>query len=268
MTIPEVHLWSGETGEATPADAAVLSAAERARAARFADPVESGHYVGAHARVRRILARYLECGAAEIEFGRHACPGCGDTRHGRPAITAPATGISFNHSRCGPFWVLAVAPGGERVGVDVERVRPLAAFDGLLARCLTARERRWVLRGGATEHPGRFLRCWVRKEALLKGVGTGIATDLTQVETVAGADFGGLRALDLPLGPRLVGCVAVEPSRRAVPSPSAVPAPGSPQAASHQKVQLPDSSTEPKKYGERLVILGTGITDLRAPTHR
>lgn len=243
MTGGEVHLWYGRAGPHSPGDRALLSRTERERADSYADPVTAAHYRHAHIRIREILAGYLECGAAGIELGRHPCPGCGDLRHGRPRISRPHTDISFSLSRCGADWLLAVAPDGRRVGVDIERVRPLAAFDGLVRRCLTPREREFVRHGDAADRHGRFLHCWVRKEALLKGHGTGIATDLAAVETRAagagsgaGAVWRGLRTQDVLLGPGLAACVAVDQT----PGPSADPAVSSQSAC-------PDSSKEPKR---------------------
>ena len=69
------------------------------------------------------------------------------------------------------------------VGVDVEVVRDFP-LEELRRSTLTESERRVVL--GSPEGPARtsaFLRCWTRKEAVLKAVGVGITTDLRTVET-------------------------------------------------------------------------------------
>ncbi|UYQ64809.1 4'-phosphopantetheinyl transferase family protein [Streptomyces peucetius] len=81
--------------------------------------------------------------------------------------------------------MLAVAPF--LVGVDAEAVRDLPV-DELTDNVLTHREHDAVL--AAPEGPGRaraFLRCWTRKEAVLKAAGVGIVTDLTRLETRAWA---------------------------------------------------------------------------------
>lgn len=77
--------------------------------------------------------------------------------------------------------MLAVAPFP--VGIDTEALRsiPVANITG---QVLTPHERRTVL--AEPEGPARtaaFLRCWTRKEAVLKAVGIGIVADLTTLET-------------------------------------------------------------------------------------
>ncbi|MGW7465555.1 4'-phosphopantetheinyl transferase family protein [Streptomyces xantholiticus] len=79
--------------------------------------------------------------------------------------------------------MLAVAPF--RIGVDAEAVRDVPVEE-LTGSVLTFREHDAVL--AAPEGLGRtraFLRCWTRKEAVLKAVGIGIVTDLTELETHA-----------------------------------------------------------------------------------
>lgn len=69
------------------------------------------------------------------------------------------------------------------MGIDVERIRELDV-EQLDAPVLTPAERRAVR--AMPEGPSRataFLRCWTRKEAVLKAVGIGITTDLTALET-------------------------------------------------------------------------------------
>ncbi|WP_404955533.1 4'-phosphopantetheinyl transferase family protein [Streptomyces sp. 147326] len=71
------------------------------------------------------------------------------------------------------------------VGVDVEGDRDRCSPE-LVDKVLSPRERETVL---ATPDPVRtraFLRCWTRKEAVLKAVGVGITTTLSELETHAG----------------------------------------------------------------------------------
>ncbi|MFD7257529.1 4'-phosphopantetheinyl transferase family protein [Streptomyces sp. NPDC059874] len=77
--------------------------------------------------------------------------------------------------------MLALSPF--RVGIDVEQIRPLdvAQVD---TPVLTAAEREAVM--ALPEGPDRttaFLRCWTRKEAVLKALGIGLTTDLTALES-------------------------------------------------------------------------------------
>lgn len=81
--------------------------------------------------------------------------------------------------------MLAVAP--YRVGVDAEAVRDVHVEE-IMANVLTCREGEAVRAAPAGLGRTRaFLRCWTRKEAVLKAVGIGLATDLTALETRAWA---------------------------------------------------------------------------------
>lgn len=223
-----LHAWHGTAGPLAAAGLRhpALSPEERARATRFLRPEEAGWYAHSHAELRRLLARYLATAPARLRFGRAPCPRCGDGpggAHGRPRVTEPATALSFSLSRCGPDWLLAVAADGRRVGADVERLRPLPAAR-LAAACLTDAERAWVTGPGAPDQHGRsrrFLRCWTRKEAVVKAAGVGLATDLARIETHAarpgpavvalpGPGGGRFAVTDLALAPGLVASVAVE----------------------------------------------------------
>ncbi|MFE7117703.1 4'-phosphopantetheinyl transferase family protein [Streptomyces sp. NPDC057654] len=222
--LPGLRLWHGTAVPPSAADWAVLSPEERQRARRFMRPAETSHYVHAHARVRRILAGLLDCPPGAIRYGREPCPGCGDAGHGRPGVAAPDTALRFNHSRSGSSWLLAVAPEGQRVGADVEQIRPLGAFAGLVDSCLAPGERDYVEAvvdaAGPVGRRQRFYRCWVRKEAVLKAVGTGLAGGLARLDVrpyetgaavvrVEGPGAGRYLVQDVPLGRGLAAAVAV-----------------------------------------------------------
>ncbi|MFJ7205903.1 4'-phosphopantetheinyl transferase family protein [Streptomyces sp. NPDC098789] len=93
--------------------------------------------------------------------------------------------------------MLAVSP--HPVGIDAEPVRevPVAEVAGV---ALTPRERRAVLAepAGAARSLA-FLRCWTRKEAVLKAAGVGITDELTRLETHAGTP-GPVEVTTLALG--------------------------------------------------------------------
>jgi 4'-phosphopantetheinyl transferase len=177
----EVHIWHGQSaGEPHSADFALLSAAEQARAARFARPGDRARFVAAHAAQRRLLAHYLGTDPAAIRLGRSTCCKCGSGEHGRPVVEWPAAGLSHNLSRSAEHWLLAVAAGGP-VGVDIECHRGID-HDRMAEACLTESERSY-LRGQRGEQRRQvFFRCWTRKEAVLKACGVGLAAKLTSLE--------------------------------------------------------------------------------------
>ncbi len=119
-----------------------------------------------HARAAR--------GAGPVEVGR-LCPVCGSAGHGRPWLRYDGTQVHVSLARSGPHLVTVLA--GTPVGVDVESV--------------AAVERDWrpelVLAPG--EEPGSgstdAAALWVAKEAVLKYLGTGLATPMTEVQLAA-----------------------------------------------------------------------------------
>ncbi|OGU11390.1 MAG: 4'-phosphopantetheinyl transferase [Geobacteraceae bacterium GWC2_58_44] len=82
--------------------------------------------------------------------------------------------ISFNLSHAGEFLLLAFAAGCE-VGVDLEQVRQDLPFRAMAERYFSAREQEELFSLPPGEQICAFYRCWTRKEAYLKGTGTGFS---------------------------------------------------------------------------------------------
>ncbi|MFI1227167.1 MULTISPECIES: 4'-phosphopantetheinyl transferase family protein [unclassified Streptomyces] len=90
--------------------------------------------------------------------------------------------LSITHS--GGLGMLAVSRF--QVGVDVEAVRGVRVLE-LMDKVLTPAEREVVLPAPEPQRTDSFLRCWTRKEAVLKAVGVGITTALCELETYPAA---------------------------------------------------------------------------------
>lgn len=172
--------WWRTTDTAEPTDLALLDASDRQRAARMRMPAVAGEFVSCRAAVRRILAPLLGVEPREIRLGRRPCPGCGSAEHGPPMVVAPRCEwwISIAHSAGAGLLAVADAP----VGADLEGARELPV-DELVNVALSPTEA-GQLRSLArkSERTRAFLRCWTRKEAVLKATGVGITTDLTAIE--------------------------------------------------------------------------------------
>jgi 4'-phosphopantetheinyl transferase len=116
----------------------------------------------------------LAADAAEL-LGRpvavgHHCVRCGADDHGAPFLVgAPRLHVSL--ARAGGLSIVALTEAG-RVGVDVER-DDAAGFDGFAAAALHPDER--------ARSPLEGTRTWVRKEAVLKATGRGLAVDPRRV---------------------------------------------------------------------------------------
>lgn len=188
-------VWCVDLALDAPARAAcadVLSAEERARAARFLRPVDRDRYVASHAALRLILGRALGRAPADLAFAER--PG------GKPALAGGA-GPDFNLSHSGARALVAVSPAG-RIGVDVEALRPMPDA-GRVARTYFAPDEAAAL--AARPEPERmpaFMACWTRKEAFVKAVGAGLAMPLARFSvSLPPAPAALLRLADDPAAP-------------------------------------------------------------------
>lgn len=148
------------------AHSTVLDPEQRERHGRLRQPQDRDDFLAARLLTQRLVSEATGQSADTIEFTQR-CAHCGGP-HGRPRVaSADAPFVSWSHAQ---GWVAAVV-SPRACGIDVEVVadgRPV--FD-----VLTAGEQdvvRSVAEGRAQTIA--FLRLWVRKEALLKAVGTGL----------------------------------------------------------------------------------------------
>lgn len=165
-----VHLWR------MPLDsmdfpiapiAEILSTEELVRAARFRFAADRHTFMAAHALLRRILAKYLGCSAAEIAFRRGS--------HGKP-ILADASNLHFNLSYADNVALLGVA--SREIGIDVERIRPDFAWRPIVHHFFSEAERWHIKSVPESLQTEAFFRCWTRREAHAKASGLGIAMDI------------------------------------------------------------------------------------------
>jgi 4'-phosphopantetheinyl transferase len=165
-------VWWAHAGCADPALAALLPAAERERAGRLRRAVDRDRTIVAWALVRTLLGDLLGEDPADVAIERR-CVRCGSGDHGKPRLARPSAAVHFSLAHSGPHVVVAVSRAGP-VGIDVEALKAGRDYRPLVRRTLTADEAVAFAASGA--RPRDFLRTWVRKEAVTKAVGTGIAT--------------------------------------------------------------------------------------------
>ncbi|MEZ0090384.1 4'-phosphopantetheinyl transferase superfamily protein [Streptacidiphilus sp. EB129] len=167
-----VDLWFAREPALGPP--AVLDQGERERAAAFIRDADRDRYVGAHVMLRHLLGRYLAVPPEAVRLARDRCPCCGADGHGRP-IVAPGTyrePLHFSLSHAGSLVALAV--GSDPVGADVEAwPRPEAVRD-LVPALHPAEQDELAEEAGGEGEVAAFSRLWTRKEAYLKGLGTGL----------------------------------------------------------------------------------------------
>lgn len=138
--------------------------------------------------VRRAL------GAGIVRTGR-LCPQCGSGDHGRPWARLGERPVEVSLSRAGGHLLTAICPRGP-VGVDVESVAAVAEhWDAAMV----------LAPGEDADTDLERARAWVRKEAVLKAYGVGLARPMTDL---ALADFPG-RIVDVPAPDGFVAALAV-----------------------------------------------------------
>jgi 4'-phosphopantetheinyl transferase len=163
--------WAGPAC-ADPALGTLLPAGDRERAARYRRAEDRDRTTVAWALVRILLGDLLGEDPAGVAIERH-CVRCGSADHGKPRLADTTAAVHFSLAHSGPHVVVALSRAGP-VGVDVECLKPATDYRPMVRRTLTADEAVAFAAGG--ERPLDFLRTWVRKEAMTKAVGSGVAT--------------------------------------------------------------------------------------------
>ncbi|WP_328946190.1 4'-phosphopantetheinyl transferase superfamily protein [Streptomyces sp. NBC_00250] len=200
-----VTLWRLPVAE-DPGAPALLDAEERQRWKSLIREDHRTRYLAAHGGLRRLLGQYLGMRADEVVFVREDCPLCA-APHGRPAVRGGGVHFSLSHSEDLILVGLAATP----VGVDVE-AHPKAEVSALVADSLHPREREEFARLPLEARPAAFARCWVRKEAYLKGTGEGLAGGLDRTYLGLGpepAAIPGWSLADVSVAPSYEAAVAV-----------------------------------------------------------
>ena len=196
----EVQLWLAKLDdheESIERLSGLLDADERRRAARFRFPVDAARFVVGRASLRVILGALLSVdpGQLRLVYGPN----------GKPELDEPFAGVGlrFNLSHSDRL-VLCAVTRGRRVGVDVERVRPLIDWEKIAERMFTPGEAHHLRLLSEAERSAAFFTAWTRHEARVKGHGERLdrARDLAEAE--------GWTVQTLTPAPDYVATVAVE----------------------------------------------------------
>jgi 4'-phosphopantetheinyl transferase len=180
LTLPpdgQPQLWLVRTGMFRGAVArmaeSVLNGAERERASAFMKDDDRENYLAAHLALRLLLSAYLHMPPARVPLDRLPCPSCAQ-QHGRPVVIDSPVQFSLSHSR--GLCLLAFA--STTVGVDVVAIPTLATVEEVTS-ALHTREAAELREREPADRPAAFALVWARKEAYLKGLGTGLGRDLS-----------------------------------------------------------------------------------------
>jgi 4'-phosphopantetheinyl transferase len=172
---------------------ATLAPIERERAARFHFLRDRNRFIAGRGGLRQILGRYLQVHPIKLHFNYGP--------HGKPSVAHPdgLNNLQFNLAHSEGLALLAVTRSG-KVGIDLERIRPLNDAEGLVTRFFCPREISAFQALPDTEKPAAFFNLWTRKEAWLKAIGEGIGHSLNLVE-VSFLPGQPAHLLSLPEGP-------------------------------------------------------------------
>jgi 4'-phosphopantetheinyl transferase len=175
---------------------AVLDEVEQARAARFVRARDRRRFARCRAALREILGGLLVKEPASITF-RSVARGKPELDEAELANGQPA--LRFNLSHSSNLAVIAVSHRHE-LGIDLEQVRPIGEAERIVASFFSEAEQAEFATIDDLARPMAFVRGWTRKEAILKGLGVGIAGLASRHESGFGS--GALTAQFLPAVPR------------------------------------------------------------------
>jgi 4'-phosphopantetheinyl transferase len=160
-----------------------LSDDERARAARFVRARDGRRFARCRASLRQILGALLHESPASLRFRA--------TGQGKPELDLETMGVNtsdaraalrFNVSHSAELALIGVCRGHE-LGVDIERFRRMSEADRIVASFFSPAEGAEFAAIPDHLKDLAFFRGWTRKEAVLKGLGTGLAGLAAHYET-------------------------------------------------------------------------------------
>ena len=173
-----IHVWRIDLSE--PEDRieffrSFLNSKEQEQASRFLFPEHRRRFIVGRGQLRTLLGKYVDQEPAKVGFEY--------TNLGKPSF-APGVSdphIEFNFTNSYDWAMLAVTLGTE-LGIDMERIREMSNMEGLARRFFAQPEIDAIT--AHISHSKRqqgFFRCWTRKEAFLKAIGTGLTFPLDRV---------------------------------------------------------------------------------------
>jgi 4'-phosphopantetheinyl transferase len=174
----DVHVWQAHLD--LPSSSCqelehLLTADERARAARLRSDNHRSHFVAARGLLRTILGSYLRVAPDAIRFSYGS--------HGKPALAQAPVGaaLRFNLAHSHGLGLIAVTRSRE-VGIDLERMREGVRTAAIARRFFSPGEQAAL--AALEEEPARlaFFRIWACKEAYLKAIGAGISRPLQEID--------------------------------------------------------------------------------------
>ena len=170
-----VHTWLARLDTTLPDGvdpSSELTGHELERAAKFRFDRDRERYIVAHVTLRLLLGRYLDMAPRSVPIVR--------LDGGKPTLEGDAP-LAFNMSHASDLGLFGFRLEGA-VGIDVERIRPNLEIRSIAERFFTPTESRQIENADDDTRFRHFFTTWVRKEAVLKAVGRGLAMPLSSID--------------------------------------------------------------------------------------
>jgi 4'-phosphopantetheinyl transferase len=178
----EIHVWRADLEqplELQEAFLGLLDQDERARAARFHFEMHRRRFVLGRGFLRVLLGRYLGRAPEQVRFVYGP--------YGKPALADADSRLRFNTSHSHELAVYAFVQDSE-IGVDVEYIKTDFASEDIARHFFSAYEVETLMALAENERAAAFFRCWTRKEAYIKAIGSGLSHPLDEFDVTFAAD--------------------------------------------------------------------------------
>lgn len=152
----------------------LLSNEEKFRSKAFDFKTDSQRYICAHGMLRIILANYTNSNPVSLNLVSDL---------NRKPQLAFFDDIKFNLSHTKELIALAISMHRE-VGIDIEKCVPLSNMDDMSRSIMHTNELSDYLSLPKYKRTDYFYRCWVKKESIVKGWGTGLYEDLRKIRVM------------------------------------------------------------------------------------
>ncbi len=149
----------------------LLSNNEVKRADKMKTKKKKRQYIITRGMIKKLLSIIINKDPHKIEFSYN--------HHGKPFINEKYNGYSveFNTSHSGVYGLIAITLDN-KVGVDIQKIKPEIDFRALSNRFFSNNERNELLKLEKHEQQEAFYLGWVRKESFIKATGMGVAYGL------------------------------------------------------------------------------------------
>lgn len=153
----------------------LLSEYEYNRAHQYRFEKDKQRFIIARGILRELIGRYLLISPKEMVFSYNL--------NGKPYLNIEDTTrtLWFNLSHSENIALYIFSKWGE-VGIDVEKIKPMADMEEIAKRFFSQNESRILQLIPVSERLEAFYRCWTRKEAFIKMIGNGLSYPLEDFE--------------------------------------------------------------------------------------